>query len=286
MKKFLICSILLFAICSCGDKNVSNEQDALMEASRQELATALAERDQLLGLVRKMAVTMDEIKRLEKSVSLANAPHSEQASMHSRILNDMAAVQKILIQRRHELSELESKLKQSGLFSHELQEVIDILRRQINSQTSEIQLLHSELQIAMNRIDSLNTTVDSLSITLGTVNSQRDSLKLNAVRIENELNRCYYVVADKATLKSHNILVTGFLRKPKLMKTDFDQSLFRQADKRILDTINTNSGKAELLTSHPDGSYAIVDSAGQKQIQITDAAKFWSLTNYLVVQIN
>ena len=264
---------------TANEKNVSNEQDALMEASRQELATALAERDQLLGLVRKMAVTMDEIKRLEKSVSLANAPHSEQASMHSRILNDMAAVQKILIQRRHELSELESKLKQSGLFSHELQEVIDILRRQINSQTSEIQLLHSELQIAMNRIDSL-------SITIGTVNSQRDSLKLNAVRIENELNRCYYVVADKETLKSHNILVTGFLRKPKLMKTDFDQSLFRQADKRILDTINTNSGKAELLTSHPDGSYAIVDSAGQKQIQITDAAKFWSLTNYLVVQIN
>ena len=102
----------------------------------------------------------------------------------------------------------------------------------------------------------------------------------------NELNICYYVAASKRELKDHKILETGFLRKAKLLKGDFDQSFFVTADKRTLSVIALHSDNAKVLTTQPAGSYKIVDENGQKVLHILDSAKFWILSNYLVIQVD
>lgn len=70
------------------------------------------------------------------------------------------------------------------------------------------------------------------------------------------------------------------------MKGEFDQSFFTAADKRTLTTIDLNSKKAEVMTNQPADSYTIEERGGRKVLRITDPAKFWSLTNYLVVKID
>ena len=79
---------------------------------------------------------------------------------------------------------------------------------------------------------------------------------------------------------------TGFLRKTKLMEGEFDHNFFTKADKRTLTTIDLNSNKAEVLTSQPMDSYTILDMNGHKVLQITNPARFWSFSNYLVVKID
>lgn len=90
----------------------------------------------------------------------------------------------------------------------------------------------------------------------------------------------------KKELKDNEIIETGFLRKTKIMEGDFDRNFFTTADKRTLTTIPLHSDKAKVLTNQPESSYVIEDVDGQKVLRITNPASFWSLSNYLVVQIN
>ena len=70
------------------------------------------------------------------------------------------------------------------------------------------------------------------------------------------------------------------------MPDDFEQSYFTKADKRSLTTLQLHSKKAKVLTNQPVDSYEISDQDGQKVLIIKDATKFWSLSNFLVIQID
>ena len=94
------------------------------------------------------------------------------------------------------------------------------------------------------------------------------------------------MAASSKELKEHKILETGFLRKSKLLKGNFDQSFFTTADKRTLTVLNLHSKKAKVLTNPPSGSYEIIDNNGQKALRILNPDSFWALSNYLVIEID
>jgi hypothetical protein len=118
------------------------------------------------------------------------------------------------------------------------------------------------------------------------VENQRDQKEQENVQLQNEMNKCYYVAASKKELKSHNILESGFLKKSKLMAGDFDKTFFTTSDRRSLNEIKLHSKKAKVLTNQPAASYSIIDEDGQKVLRITNKDQFWSLGNYLVIQID
>ena len=93
-------------------------------------------------------------------------------------------------------------------------------------------------------------------------------------------------IATKSELKKHNIIESGFLRKTKLMKGDFDKDFFVISDKRTLTTLPLNATKVKVLSSHPENSYELIEENGQKNLKINNPDKFWSLSNYLVIQKN
>ena len=70
------------------------------------------------------------------------------------------------------------------------------------------------------------------------------------------------------------------------MKADFEQGYFTTADKRTLTSIPTHAKKAKILTNQPASSYEIVEENSTKTIIITNPDKFWSLSNYLVIQVD
>lgn len=289
MKKLLMLLVTASLLVSCKDKAAEEEaarQQALQDATRQELATAVNDRDQLLSLVNEISTGMDQIKRLENILTVSDGIAGETASQRAQIEADIAAIQATLQQRREQLADLEARLKKSNLNNKNLQATIETLRSQIDSQAAEIETLRANLADAQTRIGTLTTAVDSLNTTVATVTDERNIAQQEAVDVTNELNTCYYVAASKGELKAHKILETGFLRKSKLLKGDFDQSFFVTADKRTLTSIALHTNKAKVLTNQPEGSYRIVDENGQKVLRILDPVAFWSLSNYLVIQID
>lgn len=288
MKKIITLALtaLLIASSSCSNKKEEElrQQQALNEATAEELRSAVADRDQLLGLVNEISSGMDQIKQLENILAVNAA--NETPGQRDQILADIAAIQQTLVQRRERLAELEKKLNSSNLSNSNLKKTISQLQNQIDSQTREIESLRSNLDKAKAHIENLNTQVDSLSTTVNTVVAERDSTDNANTELANELNTCYYAIGNKNELKDNKIIETGFLRKTKIMEGDFDRNFFTRADKRTLTQIDLNSTKAEVLTNQPAGSYSIDDLNGHKVLRITNPALFWSLSNYLVIKID
>ena len=285
MKTSLIfLSILTSAmVLSCSGNNEKGQQ-TLEEITKQELVTALAERDELLSLVKEVSNGLEQIKQLENIMTIAATNPNESAGKNNQILSDISTLKGKIQQRKEQLRKLEDKLHGSTINNKELRETIEALRIQMDSQIEGIESLKQQLTAANERIGLLNNAVDSLNTTVSTVSVERDAAQEASVKLENELNTCYYIIATKSNLKEHNIIESGFLRKTKLMKGDFDKDSFIISDKRILDTLPLKTQKARILTNHPEASYEIIEDNGQKTIRITNPEQFWSLTNYLVVQ--
>ncbi|MCM1037181.1 MAG: hypothetical protein NC406_07650 [Bacteroides sp.] len=289
MKKLLVpalCATLLLGACQSKSDDEKAQEQALQDASKQELATAVADRDQLLGLVNEISSGMDQIKRLENILTVTNGMKGETASQRAQIQADIAAIQQTLQQRREQLADLEAKLNKSNVNNASLRKTIETLRGQINSQSAEIETLRANLDSANRTIGTLTASVDSLNTTVTTVTGERDAAQQESTELTNELNTCYYVAASNKELKDHKIIESGFLRKTKLMKGDFDQSFFTVGDKRTLTSLPLHSKKARVLSNQPAASYQIVDEGGQKVLKITNPDLFWSLSNYLVIKID
>jgi chromosome segregation ATPase len=288
MKKFTaIMAVGIAILSSCSNSEKANteqeQQEAIQQATREELATAVNDRDQLLSLMNEIQEGLNDIKNLENIVTVNT---SETPDRREQIKNDIAAIQQALADRQTRLDQLEKKLSSSNLYSANLKKTIESLRSQIETQSAEIDRLNGELANAHKHIAELGNKVDSLNTTVSNVSSERDAAKQHSEELTNEMNVCYYAIGSSKELKDHKILESGFLKKTKIMKTEFDQEFFTKADKRNLTVLSLHSNKAEVLTNQPADSYSIVDQNGQKVLKITNSEKFWSLTNYLVVKIN
>lgn len=285
MKKILAIGLTaLVVLSSCTDKKKLEEAQSQTEATRAELVAAVNDRDQLLELVNAISSDMEQIKSLENILTVSGG--SETPGQREQIKADISAIQKTLQERRERLAELEKKLNDSSVANAGLKKTIASLRSQIDSQAAEITTLRASLESATGRIGELDAAVDSLHAQVSNVTAERDSTQVRNEDLTNELNQCFYAIGTKSELKENKIIETGFLRKTKLMKGDFDRAFFTTADKRTLTTIPLNSNKAKVLTNQPAGSYVISDNAGSKVLRITNPAAFWSLSNYLVIQID
>lgn len=278
---------MTLATTSCSQKEGKSDADAqaaIAAATRQELEEAVSDREELLSLMGDIQQDIMQIKSLENIVSVTS---NETPSKKEQIKADIAAIQQTLAERQERLNDLTKRLQSSNMYSEKLKKTIDDLQSQITNQTAEIQRLTGELDSAKAQIATLGTQVDSLNTTVNVVTEQRDVAEQQTVEANNELNKCYYAIGSNKELKDHKILESGFLRKTKIMKGDFDQKFFTTADKRTLTTIPLNSKKAEVMTNQPKDSYNIQEGLnGQKTLVITDPAKFWSLTNYLVIKVD
>lgn len=296
MKKIAIWAIAMIAVAVTGCKSDGKSSDGSAENAelRGDLQETLAAQDSLLALVNDISEGMNQIKDLEKIMSIPGSLDGESVSRKEQIKNDMLVIQQALEQRRERLNQLEQKLATTQGQNGTLQRTIKTLKAQIAAQETEIATLTNELAQAHIQIDelghtvnTLNTQVDSLNVGVATARQETRAAEEKTRQATNELNMCYYAVGSKSELKKHNILTGGGLfSKAKLTKGDFDQSYFTTADKRTLTLIPTHSKKAKVLTDQPENSYTIADENGQKVIHITHPERFWQKGNYLVIQVD
>ena len=198
----------------------------------------------------------------------------------------MALIQQALADRRQRLEALEARLSKSNSYTDEMKRTITNLKKQIEGQEETIRGLNAQLAAANMRIDQLNVSVDSLKDENTKVNIEKRAALDEGERLTNELNTCYYVLGSKKELKDNKIIESGFLRKTKVMESDYELSYFTRADKRTLTELPLHTSKAKVLSKHPAGSYKIIDNGNSKTLVIINSAKFWELSNFLIVQVN
>ena len=132
------------------------------------------------------------------------------------------------------------------------------------------------------RIQELDAAVSDLSVAKETLAAENEAKAKTVAEQEKSLNAAWFVFGTKSELKAQKILQSGDVLK----SADFNKDYFTQIDIRTTKEIKLYSKRAELLTTHPTGSYELVkDDKGQLTLKITNPTEFWSVSRYLVIQV-
>lgn len=274
------------ASCSNSQKQIE-EQQAEIEEKSDSLRVALDTSNELYQLLYDMSAGMEQITALE---NLLKTPVGDGESVTNRdhIREQMEAIQQGLAERRQRIEQLEQQLRQQKGATSQVKKQIAQLREQIDRQAETVESLRSQLEAANIQIDSLGRTINTLHNTVDTISASRDRKEAERKAAVDELHTVYYVIGTNKELKSHNIIEGGgFLRKTKILPSDFDRSYMQRGDRRNIVEIPLDSKKAKVMTPQPSDAYQIsTKSNGTKVLRITDPDKFWATTNILVVQVD
>jgi DNA repair exonuclease SbcCD ATPase subunit len=273
---------LILSSCAGNDSTIDEDSVKIADLTA-EYAEATTFNDSLMLLMGDIYTGLDSINTQEGL--LYNMGAGENANRREEIRQNLSNIKARLAANKQLLSAMEAKLKNSNSQNSVLTKTIAQLKAHIEQQDQKIAQLENDLAGAKNQIENLNEAVAQGQEEVKVQTEAKEKAQEAATAAENEANRVYYALGTNKELKTNGLLEKKFLGSTKVLQGDFNSSYFTVADKRNITSIPTNSKKVKIWSNVPQGSYEIVEGANQmKTIKITDPAKFWSLSSYLIIQ--
>jgi len=281
MKKLLLVVGCAALLASCGNK----AQNQALKAQNDSLSVALAEReaelDGILGAFNEVQEGFRLINEAENRVDLQSGA-IENASASQRVKEDIRFISEKLKSNREQIAKLEEQLKNSRYNSAQLKKTLENLKAELETRQQQIATLQSELAAKNIRISELDDAVAGLTKNVDDLSAENAAISATVASQDKALNTAWFVFGTKSELKDQKILQKGDVLK----NADFNKDYFTQIDIRTDKEIKLYSKRAELLTTHPVGSYEWVkDAKGQLELKITNPNEFWSVSRYLVIQV-
>lgn len=283
MKKvvlFSLCAVALLASCTgTGQKKdaLQLQNDSLM----LELSDRDAELDEIMGAFNEIQEGFREINEAENRVDLQGGA-MESKSSAEKIKEDIRFISQKLQDNRARIAELEKQLQNSNYQSAQLKKAIKNLTAELESKQKQIETLQAELASKNIRIAELDEAVADLNKNVDELTAENVAKTETVAAQDKALNTAWYVFGTKSELKDQKILKRGDVLKD----NEFNKDYFTEIDIRQDKEIKLYSKRAELLTTHPEGSYELVkDDKSQLTLKITNPSQFWSVSRYLVIQV-
>ena len=284
MKKLAVLIVCAAMLASCdgfkgGSKDLKAENDSLL----MELTQRNAELDEMMGTFNDISEGFRQINAAESRVDLQRGAVAEGSlNAKQQIASDIEFIRKQMEENKEQIAKLQSMLKNSKNNSVQLKRAVESLTQELVAKTQRIEELQAELASKNIRIQELDAAVSDLSAAKETLAAENEAKAKTVAEQEKSLNAAWFVFGTKSELKAQKILQSGDVLK----SADFNKDYFTQIDIRTTKEIKLYSKRAELLTTHPSGSYELVkDDKGQLTLKITNPTEFWSVSRYLVIQV-
>ena len=265
--------------CDFGGKQdaIQQERDSLQRVINEKDT----ELDDILSTFNEVQEGIRRINEAEGRVTIAETG-PESASAKDVIRENMQFIQEAMQQNRDMIAQLQEKLKNSSIKGTKMQKTIENLQAQIDAQSARIQELEASLAEKEALIESQGEAIAGLSNNVASLTEDNRVKAEKMQQQDKELNSAWFVFGTKNELKEQKILEKGDVLKNGNFNTDY----FTKIDLRYDKDIKFYSKSAQLLSTHPAGTYQLVkDKQGQYELHITDPQKFWSVSKYLVVQV-
>jgi len=281
MKKILFMAAIASVLVACdGGLNGGQKADRERDSLRNIIDQKDNEINDLMGTFNEIQKGFDLINEAEGRVNMMRAG-AENNGTAENIRENVKFIQETLDENKRKIEELQSKLNSSSINSSKLKEAIATLTQQLNDKNAELENLRAQLAEKDVKIEELGTAVDHLQSENTQVKQERDASQEIARTQDTQLNTAWYVFGTSKELKEQ-----GILSKGEVLQGNYNKNYFTKIDIRKVNAIPLDSKSATLLTNHPAGSYTLLkDSQGKYTLRITDAAKFWATSKYLVVKV-
>ena len=291
MKKLAVLIVCAAVMASCdglsgGSKDqLKAENDSLL----MELTQRNAELDEMMGTFNDISEGFRQINAAESRVDLQRGAVSEGSlSAKQQIATDIEFIQKQMQENKEQIAKLEAMLKSSKTNSAQMKKAVESLTQELVAKTQRIEELQAELASKNIRIQELDAALTGLSADKEALSAENEAKAKTVAEQDKAINTAWFVFGTKKELKDQKILTdTGLFKKGKVLKDgDVNKDYFTQVDIRTTKEIKLYSKDADVLTTHPAGSYALEkDDKGQLVLKITNPKDFWSVSKYLVIQV-
>ncbi len=288
IKQCAVLASLSLLMVSCVEhsgkyKTVVAQRDSLA-VEKQALDSSF---NKTVALLNDIEAGFSEINKGEKQMLLTiKGAESKNPNQREKIFTQMQAIKENMEQNKAKIEELRKLVSKGSKENKLLTETINRLQNKMDEQVVQIESIQAELARKNIQIGELTATVSNQQ---GMMEQQKATMTEQVAKLseqELEQNRVWYCIATSKQLKAAKIITdAGLFSTKKVMINEFDNSAFTVADLRSTTSIATQSKSVKILSSHPKTSYQLVTGADNTiTIQITDPVKFWSVSNYLVVQ--
>lgn len=285
MRNFLFLLVLSLIFCSCEafEDPEKDERIAQLEAHNDELQREAAEKDSVLQDFVETFSTINRnlalIRESEESIRLDSDNLEMSGDQREAIEMEIQNINALLQSNREQIRELNETVSRYQGEVGNFKNLIAGLEEQIATKDAEIADLKKNLVAANFTIDILNKMNEELA----------NEIRMNEGMIEtmaDDANTAYYVIGTFQELKEKGIAERAGILAGKQVQQDFIREEFITIDKREVNVINLSSMSATVLSNHPQHAYSFQgDSDEDYRLVIEDVNEFWSITDYLIIEI-
>ena len=286
MKKLLFLSVCVALLASCGNAGKNEALKAENDSLTATLASRDAELEEIMAIFNDVQEGFRLINEAENRVDLQSGS-LEGATPAQKIKEDIRFISEKLQSNREQIAKLEEQLKNSKHNSAQFKKAIANLNAELQAKAEQIETLQTELASKNIRIAELDDAVAGLTQNVADLIAENKVKSATVASQDKALNTAWFVFGTKAVLKEQKIIESKFLQKTKVLSdADFNKDYFTKIDIRTDKEIKLYSKDADLLTTHPAGSYVLEKNAeGLLTLKITHPAQFWSVSRYLVILV-
>ena len=289
MKKVLFATACIVLLASCGQNSSENKKlQAENDSIKLESVKTAAELDEILSILNDVENSFASIRDAENYLSVQQSTNNELTpSRKEELKNNMQLVTETLQKNKEQLAKLQAQLDNSTVKSSQLKKTIDRLSAEIEQKASLIITLQEDLTKKNIRIQELDEMVTILNedVENFAVTTMAQAEKIN--NQEKALHTAYYCFGTAKELKSQKVLSGGSIfSKSKVLQPGFNKDYFITVDTREIKEIPLFTNKAELKSSHPEGSFEFTeDEEGNVTLKILNTKTFWNISKYLVIEV-
>lgn len=282
----IVFSLVLFSSCgfqSSDYKALKAQNDSLLRAKHQM-------QDEIDGYFSAMNQIEQNIEKIKETQGiLSTQPVGEELDTDGRIKvnEDLVYLNEMLQTNKDELARLKTRIKRSAFKSEELERTLARLTKSLEEESAKVALLQTELAAKDSLIAQLGTTVDDMGKDIEELKTDINTKQTKITEQDETIHTAWYVFGTRKELKEQKIITSdGIFSPQRILQSDFNKSYFVRIDARKTKSIPLYSTRAKILTSHPKSSYTLEKDNGNFVLLITDTKEFWSVSKYLVIEVD
>jgi DNA repair exonuclease SbcCD ATPase subunit len=296
MKKLLFVG-LAFVAFACGSVENSKEYKELQSKYDSVLAVSSGksgENAELTKMIEEIESNLDSVAKDQMVIGELNK--EGYTTQKEKIDAMIAGINSYMEQNKSKMEALEKKAKKAGKANSALQKMIASLKKQITEKEGQIIEMQSTIQGLEVKVGELNQTVATKDQEIATKNDELSKKENELIERqktieskETELTTGYFTFGTKKELSEQGVIKRegNFLGKISKISDKLDNSKFKKVNIKSLTEIKLGLiKKKKVISAHPENSYYFTTSGSEVFLKISDYSKFWSLSKYLVVEID
>jgi chromosome segregation ATPase len=245
------------------------------------------ELDEYFSAMNQIEQNIEKIKETQGVLSTQQVGEELDTDARVKINDDLEYLNQMLQTNKDELARLKERIKRSAFKSDELERALARITKALEEETAKVALLETQLAAKDSLIAELGSTVDNMGQDIENLKTDANSKQSRINEQEETINTAWYVFGTRKELKEQKIITSdGIFSQQKVLQSDFNKNYFVRIDARNTKSIPLYSDRAKILTSHPKSSYTLEKDNGNFVLLITDTKEFWSISKYLVIEVD